>query len=314
MDRRMFGQLSAGTLAALATQQAWEGVAQAASSTLFHFAVVSDTHIIDEFYQKDTENGIEDNESILRTTERLVAARTLINSLQPKIERVFVPGDCFHNYPSVDYEFYFKNRTRIDIAKELFDGFEMPVHLGFGNHDYDVPHVSREMSHRLFAEKLKTKPYSSIDYKGFRFVHLNNFIGSTWDQNSSGFNKGMGSLGEEQLNWFEGLLNERKPTVVFIHYPLWIVAPTEIKDYGIHPILYKYRDTIQLVIAGHWHKWIDFAHTYGPQHYITAATRYDPNAYMLFEADTQKQTLRWMNEDLVQWSTHYSKPYPARSR
>ena len=312
MNRRTFGRLSASALAALATQQAWGGVAQAASPTLFHFAVVSDTHIIDEFYQKGTENGVEDNESILHTTERLVSARSLINSLNPKIERVFVPGDCFHNYPSADYDFYFKNRTRIDIAKELFDGFDMPVHLGFGNHDYDVPRVSREMSHRLFEAKLKTKSYSSVDYKGFRFIHLNNFFGSTWDHNSSDFNKGAGSLGEEQLNWFEGLLRERKPTVVFIHYPLWIVAPTEVKDYGLHPLLYKYRDTIQLVVAGHWHKWVDFAHTYGPQHYVTAATRYDPNAYMLFEADSRKQTLRWMNEDLVQWSTHYSKPYTAK--
>jgi hypothetical protein len=312
INRRTFGRLSASALAALATQQAWGGVAQATSPTLFHFAVVSDTHIIDEFYQKGTENGVEDNESILHTTDRLLSARTLINSLQPKIERVFVPGDCFHNYPSADYDFYFKNRTRIDIAKELFDGFDMPVHLGFGNHDYDVPRVSREMSHRLFEAKLKTKPYSSVDYKGFRFIHLNNFLGSTWDHDSSDFNKGTGSLGEEQLNWFEGLLREHKPTVVFIHYPLWIVAPTEVKDYGLHPLLYKYRDTIQLVVAGHWHKWIDFAHTYGPQHYVTAATRYDPNAYMLFEADSRKQTLRWMNEDLVQWSTHYSKPYTAK--
>jgi hypothetical protein len=165
MDRRTFGQLGAGALAALATQQAWGGVAQATSPSLFHFAVVSDPHIIDEFYKKGSENGVEDNESILLTTERLVSARTLINSLRPKIEQVFIPGDCFHNYPSADYDFYFKNRTRIDIAKELFDGFEMPVHLGFGNHDYDVPRVSRDMSHKLFVEKFKTKPYSSIDYK-----------------------------------------------------------------------------------------------------------------------------------------------------
>jgi hypothetical protein len=309
MDRRTFGLMGAGALGALYTRQAWGGVAQAASPTRFHFAVVSDTHIIDEFYQKGSENGVEDNESILLTTPRLISARTLINSLQPKIEKVFVPGDCFHNYPSADYDFYFKHKTRIDIAKELFDGFEMSVHVGFGNHDYDVPRVSREMSHQLFAEKLKTKPYYSIDYKGFRFIHLNNFVGATWDKNSDKFNKGMGSLGEEQLNWAESQLQERKPTVVFIHYPLWIVAPTEVKDYGLHPMLRKYSDSIQMVIAGHWHKWVDFAHTYGPQHYVTAATRYDANAYMLFEADSQKQTLRWMNADLVEWSTHYSKPY-----
>lgn len=311
MDRRTFGQLGASALAALATQQAWGGVAQATSPSLFHFAVVSDPHIIDEFYKKGSENGVEDNESILLTTERLVSARTLINSLRPKIEQVFIPGDCFHNYPSADYDFYFKNRTRIDIAKELFDGFEMPVHLGFGNHDYDVPRVSRDMSHKLFVEKFKTKPYSSIDYKGFRFLHLNNFMGKTWAETASPRERQYGTLGEEQLNWAEAQLAERKPTIVFIHYPLWIVAPTEVKDYGLHPMLYKYRDNIQVVIAGHWHKWVDFSHTFGPQHYVTAATRYDPNAYMLFEADSKKQTIRWMNEDLVQWSTHYSKPYKS---
>ncbi len=312
IDRRTFALGSAAAMGTLWTPSVWSQVAQAASPSRFHFAVVSDTHIIDEFYKKGTENGVEDNQSILLTTERLVSARSLINSLKPKIEQVFLPGDCFHNYPSAEYDFYFKNRTRIDIAKELFDGFEMPVHLGFGNHDYDVPRVSREMSHQLFAEKLKAKPYSCVDYKGFRFIHLNNFMGATWDKNSGEFNKGLGSLGEEQLNWAEALLQERKPTVVFIHFPLWIVNATEVKDYGLHPMLRKYSDSIQMVIAGHWHKWLDFAHTYGPQHIVTAATRYDANAYMLFEADSQKQTLRWMNKDLVEWSTHYSKPYVAK--
>jgi len=311
MDRRQFGVLGGQAVAAALTQRAWSALAAPTTAERFHFAVVADPHIIDEFYVKGTENGVEDNESILKTAERLASARTLINSLQPKMEQVFVVGDCFHNYPSADYDFYFKNKTRIDIAKEMFDEFHAPVHLGFGNHDYDVPRVSREMSHQLFAEKLKTKPYSSVDYKGFRFVHLNNFSGATWDKSSSQFNKGMGSLGEEQLNWFEALMTERKPTVVFIHYPLWLVSPTEVKDYGLHPLLRKHRDTIQMVIAGHWHKWVDFAHTYGPQHYVSGATRYDPNAYMLFEADSKAQKLRWMNADLVEWSTHYSKPYRA---
>ena len=60
-------------------------------------------------------------------------------------------------------------------------------------------------------------------------------------------------------------------------------------------MLRKYRDTIQLVVSGHVHKWIDFAHTYGPQHYIMAATRYDPNAYMLLEIDRKMNTWRFIN-------------------
>jgi hypothetical protein len=187
----------------------------------------------------------------------------------------------------------------------------MPVYLGFGNHHYDVRRIPREMSHRLFEAKFNTKPYSVLDYKGYKFIHLNNFLGSTQDHTTSNFNPGIGSLGEEQLQWFEAQLQQHKPAFVFIHYPLIQDQPTEFADYGLHPLLRKYQDTIQLIVSGHMHKWIDFAHTYGPQHYVMAATRYDPNAYMLMEVDTKHGTWRFMNESLVEWSTHYSKPYIA---
>jgi hypothetical protein len=34
-------------------------------------------------------------------------------------------------------------------------------------------------------------------------------------------------------------------------------------------------------------------------------------AYMLMEVDTRHATWRFMNAGLVDWSTHYSKPYSA---
>jgi hypothetical protein len=92
-------------------------------------------------------------------------------------------------------------------------------------------------------------------------------------------------------------------------YPLIEVRDKEFGDYGLYPLLRKYQDNIQLVVSGHVHKWVDFARTCGPQHYIMAATRYDPNAYMLMEVDTRRATWRFINADLVEWSTHYSKPY-----
>ena len=310
MDRRQFNTLAAASLGSLITPKLWaERTKATASSDKFYFALIADTHIIDDFYVKGSENGVEDNESILVTTPRLVSARDLINSLSPAIEQVFLIGDYFHNYPSTDYDFYFRNTTRLDNAKAITDGFRMPVHLGFGNHDYDVHRVPREMSHRLFKAKFNADPYSALNYKGWKFVHLNNFLGSTQDRTASTFSPNTGSLGEEQLHWLEAQLQERKPTFVFVHYPLLQIAPTEFGDYGLHPLLRKYQDNIQLVVTGHVHKWIDFAHTYGPQHYIMAATRYDPNAYMLMEVDTKRLTWRFMNADLVQWSTHYSGAY-----
>ena len=311
-DRRQFTGLGAASLGSLLTQKLWaEEVRANTSKDKFYFALVADTHIIDNFYVKGSENGVEDNESILLTTPRYTSARDLINSLHPAIEQVFLIGDYFHNYPSTDYDFYFKNTTRLDNAKAISDGFRMPVHLGFGNHDYDVRHVPREMSHRLFEAKFNTKPYSVLDYKGYKFIQLNNFLGSTQDHTAADFNPSTGSLGEEQLQWFESELRQHKPTFVFIHYPLLQDRPTEFADFGLHPLLRKYEDTIQLVVSGHLHKWIDFAHTYGPQHYVMAATRYDPNAYMLMEVDTRNATWRFMNAGLVDWSTHYSKPYRA---
>ncbi|WP_353065561.1 metallophosphoesterase [Tunturibacter psychrotolerans] len=312
MDRRQFTTLGAASLGNLLTRRLWaEQVRAAASPDKFYFALVADTHIIDNFYVKGSENGVEDNESILVTTPRLTSARDLINSLDPAIEQVFLIGDYFHNYPSTDYDFYFKNTTRLDNAKAITDGFKMPVHLGFGNHDYDVRHVPREMSHRLFKAKFNAEPYSVVDYKGYKFIHLNNFLGTTQDRNSADFNPSIGSLGEEQLHWFEAQLQQHKPTFVFIHYPLVQDRPTEFADYGLYPLLKKYQSNIQLVISGHVHKWIDYGHTFGPQHYTMAATRYDPNAYMLLEVDTRHATSRFMNIDLVQWDTHYSKPWHA---
>ena len=110
ITRRQFGSMSAAAVTAALTRSLWAREAEAASDgRYFYFALVADTHIIDDFYVKGSENGVEDNESILVTTPRYTSARDLINSLKPAIEHVFLIGDYFHNYPSTDYDFYFKN-------------------------------------------------------------------------------------------------------------------------------------------------------------------------------------------------------------
>src|ERR1035437_4372656 len=165
LTRRSFNSLAAATLASSLTRSLWAREASLQSGgRYFYFALLADTHIIDNFYVKGSENGVEDNESIFVTTPRLTAARDLINSLNPAIEQVFVLGDYFHNYPSTDYDFYFKNTTRLDNAKAITDGFKMPLPLGCGNRDYDFHRVPREMSHRLFAAKFNAQPCSSVDY------------------------------------------------------------------------------------------------------------------------------------------------------
>ena len=278
----------------------------------FYIGVIADTHIIDKFY-KGPEGKTIDTESIFKTTERLTAARQFLNSLSPGLDRVFLVGDYFHDYPSTDIDFYFQNETRIDTAKSLTDGFKVPVHVGFGNHDYSVPKVPREASHELFKRKLGVDPYYSVDHKGWKFVHLNNFLGATWNAGDPAYAKSTGSLGEEQLNWFEAELKQGKPTFVFIHFPLIIVKPTEFADYGLHSLLKKHKDTVQQVISGHWHRWFEFGRSYGPQAMVMAATRYDQNAYLIVEIDQKKQTHNLLNLDLVDWNTHYSQPYRSKA-
>jgi hypothetical protein len=282
----------------------------AADSSKFYFAIIADTHIIDSFY-KGPENSPEDTESMFKTEERLVAVRGLINSLEPRMEKVFLVGDYFHNYPSPDIDFYFQHETRIDKAKALTDAFKVPVHAGFGNNDYWGKVMPRATSHELFRRKLGLQPYYSVEHRGWKFVHLNNFLGDTWNKDHPRFDMNTGSLGEEQLNWFEAELAQQKPTFVFIHYPLSIVMPVEVKDYGVHGLIKRHRDTIQRVVSGHWHRWFEFGRSYGPQHLVMAATRYDPNAYLIVEADLKSVSHELLNIDLVDWNTHYSKPYQA---
>jgi hypothetical protein len=274
----------------------------------FYFALIADTHIIDSYY-KGPESNQEDTESMFKTSERLESARGVINSLQPRMEKVFLIGDYFHNYPSPDIDFYFQHETRLDKAKALTDAFQMPVHAGFGNHDYWAAGMSRENSHELFRRKFGLKPYYTVEHRGWKFIHLNNFLGDTWAKGNARFNPSMGSLGEEQLNWFEAELRENKPSFVFIHYPLSIVATSEVKDYGVHKLIKTHRDSIQRVVSGHWHRWFEFGRSYGPQHLVMAATRYDPNAYLIVEADTKAVRHELLNIGLVDWNTHYSAPY-----
>jgi hypothetical protein len=79
-------------------------------STKFYFAIIADTHIIDDFY-KGPESNAEDTESMFKTRERLIAARDTINALTPAMEQVFLVGDYFHDYPSLDVDFFFQHTT-----------------------------------------------------------------------------------------------------------------------------------------------------------------------------------------------------------
>src|SRR6202021_383462 len=106
ITRRQFGSLTAAAATANLTRSLWaREVAAHAGGRRFYIAFIADSHIIDNFYVKGSENGVEDNESILVTPPRLISARDLLHSLSPPIEQVFLIGDYFHNYRSPAYDF-----------------------------------------------------------------------------------------------------------------------------------------------------------------------------------------------------------------
>lgn len=310
ISRRSFlhlaGGLGVAAPAGLLTPTALQG---ATVASRFRFAVIADTHIIDNFYHPPNPNT-ETASSVIFSRESLIRTRTAIHALNPTPDMVFVVGDFFHDYPSRDYDFYFKNVTRIDHAKAITDRFKMKVYPGFGNHDYDVPDLDRTFSHRLVAQKIGIKPYYAVDHKGCRFLMLNNFLGETWNAaNKEAFKKTVGSFGEEQLQWIESQLAARKQTFIFTHYPLSIVSATEVKDFGLLPLMKKYADNIHFITAGHWHRWHDFKREFGPQHYVMGATRYDADAYMVVDVDVKAASWEIRNLHCFHWDSRQTDPY-----
>ncbi len=305
----LMGGLGAASLASPGGLVLPPDMAAAPSTTRFRFAVIADTHVIDDFYDRQESNAL-DTATVKLSRESMIRTRTAINALNPAPDMVFLVGDFFHDYPSLDYDFYFKNVTRIDHAKAIADRFNMKLYPGFGNHDYAVPNLDRSFSHRLFAQKLGVKPYYAVNHKGCRFLMLNNFLGETWNAaNKDAYKKGLGSYGEEQLQWIEAQLSARKPTFVFTHFPLSGVAPTEVKDFGLHPLLKKYADNIHFVTAGHWHRWHDFKGEFGPQHYVMGATRYDADCYMVIDVDVKAATYDIRNLNCFHWETRQADPF-----
>jgi len=62
-------------------------------------------------------------------------------------------------------------------------------------------------------------------------------------------------------------------------------------------------------VSGHWHRWFEFGRSFRPQHLVMAATRCDPNAYLIVDLNTKAMIYELTNLNLVDWNPHFSKPY-----
>lgn len=283
----------------------------AGATSVFRFAVIADSHIIDEYYEGPESNAL-DTESILKANQRFEHAANKLNTLndemEPGLDMVFHLGDLIHEFAMDDPQFVMNNRTSVDIAAEMFDSLDMPLHYCLGNHDYDLD-VGLDFTHGLFPEVFGGDVYYSVDHRGWKFVMLNNFLGASWEPNSDVFDTDLGTLGEEQLQWFEGELQQGMPTMVFVHFPLAMISDDEFGDFNAQTLIRQYSDTISTVITGHWHRWMDFGTTFGPRHFAMGSTRYDRDAYIIAEVDLATDELSFLNENLWEWRDISSEPY-----
>jgi predicted phosphodiesterase len=255
--------------------------------------IMSDTHVIGPQYTTPVENSPADNESILRTVERLTIAREQINAMVPRPDAVIILGDVLHAaHHAPDAAWYDANPSAFSVAKELFAGFQMPVHLLMGNHDYEMScddeAYPRALSEALFRRFFGAEPYYAVEYGGVRFHLLNGQQGRTWDVMSPRCNTDWASFGPAQLAWLSGSLDDGIPSVLMSHYMglLWdrdenVGVPGQediVSVIAAHP-------NVAMVLGGHTHRWLDLSDLFGYPHYVVGPARYDGDNFWVFDLD-----------------------------
>jgi hypothetical protein len=262
----------------------------------FRFAVIADTHIIDEWYTGPESNEL-DTTSMFLTRERMIAARDFLNSLTPRPEFICHVGDLIHDYPSDDLNFFFENRTRLDEAITILDGFGVPFHLCLGNHDYEFRTVPRAETHALFREKMGVEPWHAFEHRGWKFIFLDTYSGETHNPSSPLFLGDLnGSIGEEQLVWLQEQLADEKPCFIFLHQMLPTILSGEMGQTDIFTIIEEHAHHIKYVIAGHTHRWLDFGTEFGAPHMVMGATRYDEDCFIVCDVNVETGEFVFANQ------------------
>ena len=108
--------------------------------------------------------------------------------------------------------------SEFDDADQIISQAKLDVHYVPGEHDIIDPDI--KIYKERYGRGTKGSGYYSFDANGVHFMGLVNVA------NLKG--GGMGTLGDEQLEWIEDDLKGRSastPIVVFAHIPLWTVYP-----------------------------------------------------------------------------------------
>ncbi len=113
---------------------------------------------------------------------------------------------------------HLSKEQEFDDAEKIISQAKLDVHYVPGEHDIIDPDT--KLYKDRYGRGTKGSGYYSFDANGVHFMGLVNVA------NLKG--GGMGTLGDEQLEWIEADLKGRSastPIVVFAHIPLWTVYP-----------------------------------------------------------------------------------------
>ena len=144
---------------------------------------------------------------------------------------------------------HLSKELEFDDAEKIISQAKLDVHYVPGEHDVIDPEI--KLYKERYGRGAKGPGYYSFDANGVHFIGLVNVA------NLKG--GGMGSLGDEQLEWMEDDLKGRSastPIVVFAHIPLWAVYPEwgwGTEDSG-RALAYMKRFGSVTVLNGHIHQ------------------------------------------------------------
>jgi 3',5'-cyclic AMP phosphodiesterase CpdA len=176
----------------------------------FSFLQISDSHV---GFDKPV------NPNVKGTLEEAIG-RIQAMPVQPSF--VIHTGDITH----------LSKPSEFDDAEHIMSQARLQVHYVPGEHDVLDPEV--KLYRERFGRGAKGAGWYSFDANGVHFMGLVNvvtgvrFMGLVNVDNPGGKAGGLGTLGDEQLEWIEDDLRGRSastPLVVFAHMPLWSVYP-----------------------------------------------------------------------------------------
>lgn len=302
--RRSLAAHVLGLALSMAASACSSGTGGGASEPL-RLVLLADSHVIGPQYTCCRENGDLDNESIMRTVERLTSARDQINAIRPRPDLAVVLGDVTHAaYVLPDFESYQSTETAWSRAAAIYAGFEVPVYFVWGNHDYEVEcdgsgSFDRAFSARLFEEFFHQPPYQALTEKGWRLILANGMLGPTWEVGNPRCETGLASYGEAQLAWIEQQIADGMPTLVLTHHTLLTTELDESPGTS-HPDLLSLvarNANVKHTFSGHTHRWIPLSGYYGFGHTLIGATRYDGDNFTLLELDARTAEVRVLDAD-----------------